>query len=133
MRHSCWLCIIFIVLVFTSLGSRVLKADAPTSSPQQQTVLVDARDVPFEKMSPAEQVAYKKRVKSEVVAAVSILCVFVLFVFIISAFRFGRSYTRVLKLNKEKKYEYVDIWGQPRVHQDDLPTDDEMQGEDNYQ
>lgn len=127
------LCLLFMLLVLLLVFAPVARCQETGDSQQPKTILVDATDVPYSDMSPQEQEAYKKRVKSEVVAAVSILCFFALFVFIISIFRFGRNYSKLITLKKKKKTEYVDVWGNPRVQIDDLPTDEEMLGEDTYQ
>ena len=73
---------------------------------------------------------YRKRVRYEVIASAVILLTFFFFVALISMVRFKRSVKALAKIDRDKKFEYKDIWGKPRVHQDDLPTDKEMQGID---
>ncbi|MBN2842914.1 MAG: hypothetical protein JXM68_07480 [Sedimentisphaerales bacterium] len=110
---------------------QLAKQDEPTAI---EAPAADALDqsppVEYEQMTPQQQEAYKERAKTEAAAAVIILALFIFFVATISAFRFSRGYKQYLKLKKEKKSGYVDIWGNPRVQKDDLPTDDEMMGKD---
>ncbi len=130
----------FVLLFFFWIFPVVLAAgdsQAQLSQPDEPAVIdasVDALDeslpVDYEQMTPQQQEAYKERAKTEAAAAVIILTLFIIFVAIVSAFRFSRGYKQYLKLKKEKKSGYFDIWGNPRVQKDDLPTDDEMMGKD---
>lgn len=103
-----------------------VSADVPVAVSESK----EQEQVDYADMTAEQQEAYKERVKTEVTAAAIILAVFIFFVATVSAFRFTRNYRHTLKIQREKKFKYVDIWGNPRVHTDDLPTDEEMLGED---
>ena len=77
-----------------------------------------------------DQEHYRRRVRYEVITSAIILLTFFFFVALISMMRFKRNLKQYTKIEKDKKLKYQDVWGNPRVQQDDMPTDKEMQGID---
>lgn len=119
-------------VVFAASDSQMIQSqpDELAAVEASADALDESLPVDYEQMTPQQQEAYKERAKTEAAAAVIILTLFIFFVATVSAFRFSRGYKQYLKLKKEKKSGYIDIWGNPRVQKDDLPTDDEMMGKD---
>ena len=120
-----WLLLFIIIQIFASVGHTQNASDVTVDSELSSELSNDTED--------AEEVSkedYEKRVHYEVIASAVILLTFFFFVALISMVRFKRSVKHLAKIDQDRKFKYKDIWGNPRVHQDDLPTDKEMQGID---